>query len=56
MENELKKTNIILERIEVAKLKKDNVKIAIYKKLQKLLYKELKIYLKVHPVLAKLLK
>ena len=45
-----------LEQGKVIELKKENIKIAAHKKLQKQLHKKLKAYLKVQPALAYLLK
>ena len=55
-ETEVEKARRALEQGETAELKKENTKIATYKKLWKQLYKKLKAYLKIWPALANLLK
>ena len=53
---EIKKPKKVLKQIEMAELKKENIKIAAHKKLWKQVHKELKAYLKGRPALANLLK
>lgn len=55
-ENEVEKARKALDRAEVVELKKENAKIAVYKKLKKQLHKELRAYSKAYLALAKLLK